>query len=416
MLSLNSLLKFAEQKGFGNNKLQSISLGQGQGVIAAQLIKTATKSGHWVVLQNCHLASSWLPTLEKIFEDLTPQTVHKEFRLWLTSYPSPNFPVTILENGVKMTNEAPAGIRANLFRSYLSDPISDKTFFTTSKHVDAKWKKLLFSVCFFHSIVQERRAFGPLGWNIPYEFNESDLRISIQQLRKFVHESPDNIPWKALTYLIGECNYGGRVTDDRDRRTLMSILRTCLDEDIFEEEFMYSPMHKSPPLGDYDSYLEYIKSLPLTQSPEVFGMHENADIAREMQDSNQMIVSITNTQALAGSSGGGKSSEDMCYDIASNILQILPPDFDIPAIQEKYPVSYEESMNTVLIQELVRYNRLLKVIRESLKNLLKALKGLSLMSRELEEVSKTILLGRIPDLWMSKSYPSLKSVVSIYKM
>lgn len=89
--------------------------------------------------------------------------------------------------------------------------------------------------------------------------------------------------------------------------------------------------------------------------------------------------------------GGGKSSAEVIDELSADILSKFPPPFDIEMVINKYPVIYEESMNTVLRQELIRFNRLTEVVRSTLYNLQKAIKVISFLLRVLIEWKRNIL-------------------------
>ncbi|KXZ49009.1 hypothetical protein GPECTOR_23g1 [Gonium pectorale] len=427
-----ALLQFAESRGYGN-KISVISMGQGQGPKAAALIDSARRNGTWVLLQNCHLAPSWMTALEKICETIRPENTDSDFRLWMTSMPSPAFPVSILQGSVKMTNEPPAGLRANLRRSYALEPICNNDFFEGCRQPRA-FKALLFGLCFLHAFVQERRKFGPIGWNIPYGFDDGDLRISVRQLHMYLDDAAppshgdasellnEVVPFEALQYSIGECNYGGRVTDDKDRRLLMTALQRIYRPEALahggEGHFALSAsgLYYIPPEGPLSSYTAYVSTLPTFPMPEAFGLHENADITKDLQETSLMLETLVLTGGGGGSGGGsagsGVNDEEMVGAMVEDILKRLPSNFDVEKVQARYPVRYEESLNQVLCQEMLRYNRLLTVIRSSLFNLSKALSGLQVLSSELDTVLRSMALGQVPALWRGKSFPSLKPLAS----
>ncbi|XP_052747260.1 dynein axonemal heavy chain 7 [Bicyclus anynana] len=421
---MGTLLKFADDQGFGSSRLFSLSLGQGQGPIAVKLIDEGIRSGTWVVLQNCHLAKSWMPMLEKICESLTPDSTHPDFRLWLTSYPADHFPVYVLQNGVKMTNEPPQGLRANIARSYQSDPINDMEWFEGNKQSEI-FKKLLFSLCFFHAVVQERRQFGPLGWNIRYEFNETDLRISVTQLYMFLNEYED-VQFVALRYLTGECNYGGRVTDDWDRRCLNTILYKFYNpRAIDEDKYPLDPTgtYYVPNLREHADFILFSRSLPVATPPSVFGFHPNADITKHFREAEELLNTAVLTQDRTdrlkqyldtmATGGTGATPEQQAMAIAEDVLARLPAKIlRGPSHEGDIKPADMTPMSIVVIQEAARYERLVSVVRTSSRAVIGAVQGVSVLTDVTEEVLTSMVRGRIPALWAGKSYPSLKPLAA----
>jgi dynein heavy chain len=211
--------------------LRIISLGQGQGPIAEAAVVQARMGGDWVCLQNCHLAVSWLGRMERLIEEtMEMEGVHAEYRLWLTSMPSAVFPVPVLQNGIKITNEPPKGLKANLSRTFLD--MTEDTYEGCTK--PREYKKLLYGLAFYNAVSLERRKYGALGWNIRYMWMNSDFNTGVMQVKAYLEEQPE-VPFETLNVCVAEISYGGRVTDKMDKITNVTIMRKYFVPEILED-------------------------------------------------------------------------------------------------------------------------------------------------------------------------------------
>eukprot|EP00071_Canis_lupus_P026518 XP_022260075.1 dynein heavy chain 6, axonemal [Canis lupus familiaris] len=413
---MGAFQRFARDSGY-SERVQSISLGQGQGPIAERMIKDAMKSGNWVFLQNCHLAVSWMLAMEELIKTFTDPTIviKDTFRLFLSSMPSSTFPVTVLQNSVKVTNEPPKGLRANIRRAFTEMTPS----FFEENILGRKWRQIIFGICFFHAIIQERKKFGPLGWNICYEFNDSDRECALLNLNLYCQEG--KIPWDALIYITGEITYGGRVTDTWDQRCLRTVLKRFFSPETLEEDYKYSEsgIYFAPLADSLQEFKDYIENLPLMDDPEIFGMHENANLVFQYKETNTLINTILEVQPRSSSGGEGKSNDEIVQELVASVQTRVPETLEMETASEslfvKDPQGRLNSLTTVLGQEVDRFNRLLKLIHTSLETLNKAIAGLVVMSEEMEKVYNSFLNNQVPSLWSSTAYPSLKPLGSWVK-
>uniref|UniRef100_A0A803U0S0 Dynein axonemal heavy chain 6 n=1 Tax=Anolis carolinensis TaxID=28377 RepID=A0A803U0S0_ANOCA len=327
---MGAFQRFARERDY-SERVQSISLGQGQGPIAEKMIKDAMNTGNWIFLQNCHLAVSWMLPMEELIKTFT------DFRLFLSSMPSDTFPVTVLQNSVKVIS----------------------------------------------FVEKERKKFGPLGWNICYEFNDSDRECI--QLKLFYISNVKYEIVTCKTNFAGEITYGGRVTDAWDQRCLRTILRRFFAPDTLEDDYKYSVsgIYFAPVADSLQDFKDYIENLPLIDDPEIFGMHENANLA--FQETNTLINTILDVQPRSTTQGTGKSNDEIVEELATSILAKIPGIF----FHGKVKLSLLNFQN-------------------SLQTLNKAIAGFVVMSEEMERVYQSFLNNQVPTLWANKAYPSLK--------
>uniref|UniRef100_A0A8C5JER2 Uncharacterized protein n=1 Tax=Junco hyemalis TaxID=40217 RepID=A0A8C5JER2_JUNHY len=329
------------------------------------LLNQCMQDGGWLLLQNCHLGLEFLNELMDTIT--TKESVNKDFRTWITTEAHPEFPINLLQSSIKFINEPPQG--RNDFPSHGRD-------WCWSRKVGQK--VMLASVCSYLKL-PERRKFGPLGWNIPYEFNQADFSASVQFLQNHLNDVGirQGVNWSCVRYMLGEVQYGGRVTDELDKALLNTYARNfhrpvhiyCFMElRIFFLVYPFSCILFFPPPNFYAFYFK------------VFGLHPNADITYQTNLANETFSTIVSIQPKDSSTRGGETREAVVQRLADEML-------------EKWFICMH--MYTFMFYKFYFHSEHFTY-----------LPGTIIMSEELQDALDNIYDARIPKLWFRISWES----------
>jgi len=380
-------------------QVTSISLGQGQEPAARKLVSAGMAAGSWVMLQNCHLGLKYMVEVEQQLIKLDEDSVNPLFRLWITVEPHPKFPIGLLQISIKITNEPPVGIRAGLKGSYawLNQDVLD----TVSQ---PQWKTMLYALCFMHTVVQERRKFGPLGFNVPYEFNQSDLSASVQFMQNHLNEVEGKkrpVDWIVVNYMVCEVQYGGKITDDWDRRLFNTYGQKWLTSRILGAEFEFYQGYKIPVGNDIEIFRRYIEDMAYNDNPEIFGLHVNADLAYRTLQTGNVLTTILDSQPKEGGGSGGLTREETVLKILEDLQSKLPADYNMEEKKNciKAIGGMGKPLNICLSQEIDRLQKVLTLVRRMLANLKLAIAGTIVMSPELQNALDALFDARVPESW-----------------
>ncbi|VTZ67411.1 dynein heavy chain, putative [Plasmodium chabaudi chabaudi] len=418
----SDFIKYVELLGkkykfYLNNNLHIVSLGQGQESIALSKLELSHKEGHWIVLENIHLMAKFNLILENIIDKYSAEGSHPNFRCFLTSEVTTNIPISILERSIKLTNEAPTGFKENLKRAF--------TFFSPDDYEekDLRTKNILFSLCYFHSIIVERAKFGTKGFNIKYPFSLSDLRDSAKVLFNYLdNQNSIKVPWNDLKYIFGEIMYGGHIVNDKDMLVCKTYLNYFMKEQSLEKmqliPFSKNTQLFSPNNYSYDKILKYIDTQIIGESSVLYGLNQHAEMNFRINESTKLLKNILKlknkeTSTFVEELTIGETIENKTSNIVSEIIsEIDNVFFNVDELMKSIPDDQITPLQYFLFQECTLMNSLTKNMRNSLKELNLAIKGEINMNSKIESLMNFLYKDTLPESWKNNSYSSNRNLSS----
>lgn len=170
-----------------------------------------------------------------------------------------------------------------------------------------------------------------------------------------------SISWSTVRYMLGEVQYGGRVTDDYDKRLLNCFARTYFNDRMFKDDFQFHTGYKIMQYKEIEQYLTEIETMVEVDPPEVYGLHPNADITYQTNTTDLVLDTIISVQPKESSGGGGETRESFVTRLVNEMLKKLPADYDPFEVKDRLrQMGHLNPMNIFLRQEIDRIQKVTK--------------------------------------------------------
>jgi len=384
----------------GGDRYHQVAMGQGQSEIAMKLLSDCSKNGDWLCLKNLHLVTNWLPNLEKVINSLQP---NEGFRLWMTAETHPKFPTILLQSSLKVTLEAPPGIKKNMQRSYESWSSS----FVQQKDKNGR-AQTLFALAWVHALLEERRKYIPQGWTKFYEFSMADLRAGADIIDRLYKKAGNKgMKWDFLHGLFENAIYGGRVDNIFDVRVLTSYLMHYFSDSLVGgsrgKDKLFPENISLPGSSNYKEFTDVVANLSEEDKPSLFGLPANIDRSAQRIISGQVITQLKILMRPDISSQ--KFDKDKWATELAPILNLWKKlNQGSKVLHDKYQLP-NDSDSTPPVDSFVQlehYNaiQIVQNVHSTLSSLAKTIKGSQLLSPSVQALAISLMHHETPAGWM----------------
>ncbi|ETM34531.1 hypothetical protein L914_18397 [Phytophthora nicotianae] len=412
-------------------KYNSVSMGSSEGFDAAEKgLNTALKHGTWLLLRNVHLCPSWLVSVEKKLYNAR-ESVHPNFRLFLTSEINPNLPVNLVRMCDIFVFEPPSGMKLSMVRS-LDTVAADRMNRSPTERA-----RLYLLLAWFHALVHERLRFVPIGWSKTYEFSQSDFRGACDVIDRWVdsvasgrvHVAPDNIPWTAIRITLKESVYGGRVDNTFDQELMDTLLEHVFTAASYENTFELVPPGEGKDTGlviaegkTKAQFMDWVHALPTTNPPSWMGLPRSAERMVLINQGARILRNLQVMQDFYGSEGGDDSAaaddeskmvlgtatadggdarpkwvQDLDHRVGA-WLQLFPAEgLAVPTVRD--PVHFGNPVYRCMFRELELGAKFLGDVVGLLRTVQQVCAYKAKPSNETREAMRTLYREQVPEQW-----------------